>query len=71
MAVAGGHAAMPADGKRPVGIRTDLPTNRTARVLLCLYQGRLVAMQGFIKKTRATPSEDMAIARKRQKVMER
>ncbi len=61
---------------RPMGsglweIRTDLPTKRTARVLLCLHQEHLVALHGFIKKTRATPDEDLAIARKRQKELER
>jgi phage-related protein len=60
---------------RPMGgglweIRTDLPTRRTARVLLCLYQERLVALHGFIKKTRATPDEDLALARKRKKELE-
>lgn len=57
---------------RPLGnglweVRTDLPTRRTARVLLCLHQGRLVALHGFIKKTRETPEEDLALARKRQR----
>jgi phage-related protein len=57
---------------RPMGnglweIRTDLPTRRTARVLLCLYREHLVALHGFIKKTRATENEDLALARKRQK----
>jgi phage-related protein len=52
-------------------IRTDLPTKRTARALICLYRGHLVALQGFIKKTRATPDEDMAIARERQKELKR
>jgi phage-related protein len=61
---------------RPMGgglweIRTDLPTKRTARVLICLYGQRLVALHGFIKKTRAIPDEEMAIARKRQKELER
>jgi len=61
---------------RPMGsglweIRTDLPTKRTARVLLCLYREHLVALHGFIKKTRATPDKDLAIARKRQKELER
>ena len=61
---------------RPLGnglweIRTDLPTKRTARVLLCLYGGHLVALHGFIKKTRTTPDEDLALARKRQKELER
>ncbi len=55
---------------RPIGnslweIRTDLPTKRAARVLLCLYREHLVALHGFIKKTRATPDEDLALARKR------
>jgi phage-related protein len=57
---------------RPMGgglweIRTDLPTKRTARVLLCVYHERLVAVHGFIKKTRATPEEDLTKARKRQR----
>ncbi len=57
---------------RPMGrglweVRTDLPCNRTARVLICFYQGCLVALHGFIKKTRATPEEDLVLARKRQR----
>lgn len=61
---------------RPMGdglweIRTDLPTQRTARVLLCLYHDHLVALHGFIKKTPATPAPDLATARKRQKELER
>ena len=61
---------------RPMGnglweIRTDLPAKRTARVLLCLYREHLVALHGFIKKTRATPESDLATARKRQKELER
>lgn len=60
---------------RPLGkglweVRTDIPTRRTARVLLCLYRGHLVALHGFIKKTRTTPDEDLALARKRQKELE-
>ena len=60
---------------RPMGnglweVRTDLPTKRTARVLLCLYHEHLVALHGFIKKTRATPEEDLETARKRKKELE-
>ena len=60
---------------RPMGkglweVRTDLSGNRTARVLICFYQGCLVALHGFIKKTRTTPDEDLALARKRQKELE-
>jgi phage-related protein len=39
-------------------------------VLLCLYRKHL-ALHGFIKKTGATPNEDLATARKRQKELER
>ena len=61
---------------RPMGsglweLRTDLPTKRTARVLLCLYREHLIALHGFINKTRVTPDEDLATARKRQKELER
>ena len=61
---------------RPLGkglweVRTNLASSRTARVLLCLYRGRLVALHGFIKKTRKTTEEDLALARKRQKELER
>ncbi len=51
-------------------IRTGLPTKRSARVLLCLYREHLVALHGFIKKTRTTPDEDLALARKRKKELE-
>jgi phage-related protein len=61
---------------RPLGrglweVRTDLPTRRTARVLICVYRGHLVALHGFIKKTRTTPDDDLATARKRQRELER
>jgi phage-related protein len=52
-------------------IRTDLPAKRTARVVLCLYREHLVALHGFIKKTRAPRHEDLALARKRHKELMR
>ena len=51
-------------------IRSDLPSKRTARVLICLYEQRLFALHGFIKKTRATPADDLTLARKRKKELE-
>jgi phage-related protein len=61
---------------RPLGdglweVRTGLPTKRTARVLLGLYRGHLVALHGFIKNTRTTANQDLALARKRQRELER
>ena len=60
---------------RPMGkglweVRTDLPGNRISRVLICFYEGCLVALHGFIKKTRVTPEDDLALARKRQRELE-
>jgi phage-related protein len=57
---------------RPMGkgmweVRTNLPNNRTARVFICHHERHLVALHGYIKKTRATPDEDLALARKRQR----
>jgi phage-related protein len=57
---------------RPMGeglseIRTDLPSNRIARVLLGIDEGVLVALHAFIKKTQKTPPSDLALARKRLK----
>ncbi len=51
-------------------VRTDLPSNRIARVLISIEQGRIVALHGFIKKTQKTPDEDLALARKRKKEYE-
>lgn len=57
---------------RPMGdglweVRTDLPSNRVARVLLGVDDGVLVALHAFIKKTQKTPSPELVIARKRLK----
>ena len=51
-------------------IRTELPTKRTARVFISVYRKHLVALHGFIKKTRATPAQDLELARKRKKELE-
>jgi phage-related protein len=51
-------------------IRTNVPAKRTARVLLCVYRECLVALHAFIKKTRTTPDEDLALTRKRKKELE-
>ncbi len=48
-------------------LRSDLPSNRIARVLFSVQQGRILVLHGFIKKTRKTPDEDLALARKRNR----
>ena len=57
---------------RPLGgglweVRSDLTSNRIARVLFCFSEGRLIALHGFIKKTQKTPDVELALARKRMR----
>jgi len=71
MAVAGGNATLPPNGKRAMGSPDGSADETDGRVLLCVYREHLVALHGFIKTTRATPDGDLATARKRQKELER
>ena len=48
-------------------VRSTLPSQRIARLILCFQQGVLVVLHGFIKKTRKTPPEDLALAKRRMK----
>jgi phage-related protein len=61
---------------RPMGkglweMRTELSSHRIARVLMCVYEGQLVALHAFIKKTQKTPPADLEKARVRQKEIEK
>jgi phage-related protein len=51
-------------------VRTGLPSKTISRVLICFHEGVLVALHGFIKKTRKTPDAELKIARKRMKETE-
>lgn len=51
-------------------LRSDLPSNRIARVLFSIQQGKILVLHGFIKKTQKTPDEDLALARKRNRQFE-
>ena len=60
---------------RPLGdglweARSSLSGNRIARVLFCATHGRMVLLNGFIKKTRKTPQDELDLARTRQKETE-
>jgi phage-related protein len=53
-------------------VRSELTQNRIARVLFYFDQhGRMVLLHGFIKKTRKTSDEDLALARRNKKKHER
>jgi phage-related protein len=52
-------------------VRTSLPSNRIARVLFSVQQGRILVLHGFIKKTQRTPPDDLALARRRNREFEK
>lgn len=51
-------------------VRTDLPSKRIARVLFCIYKGRMVLLHAFIKKTQKTPKQDLDLALERKRKLE-
>ncbi len=52
-------------------VRTSLPSHRIARIFFCVSDGKIVLLHGIIKKTKKTPNEELALARKRQKSLTR
>jgi phage-related protein len=48
-------------------VRSALPSQRIARLILCFHDLMFVVLQGFIKKTHKTPADDMALAKRRMK----
>lgn len=48
-------------------LRSQLPSRRIARLLLCFHQSTIVVLHGFIKKAQRTPAEDLALAIRRMK----
>ena len=48
-------------------VRSTLPRQRIARLILCFHAAVLVVLHGFIKKTQKTPADDLALAKRRMK----
>ena len=46
-------------------VRTRLPS-RIARTIFCVEDETIILLHGFIKKTRATPNQELTLARKRK-----
>jgi phage-related protein len=60
---------------RPLGkglyeVRSNLPSNRIARIIFCIYDGSMVLLHAFIKKTQKTPKQDLELARDRKSELE-
>jgi phage-related protein len=61
---------------RPLGsglweLRSNLGGNCIARVLFFVDEGRIGVVHGFVKKTRKTPADAIALADRRMKEMKR
>jgi phage-related protein len=50
-------------------VRSASPSRRIARLLFFAEGNRIGVVHGFIKKTRKTPTDDLALARRRLKEM--
>jgi phage-related protein len=50
--------------------RSTITGKRIARILFCIYEGTMVLLHGFVKKTRKTPDIDLATALKRKREVE-
>lgn len=48
-------------------VRSSLPSQRIARLILCFHDESLVVLHGFIKKTLKTSTDDLAVAKRRMK----
>ena len=48
-------------------VRSDLDSNRIARVIFCMGDGHMILLHGFIKKTQKTPQQDIELALKRKR----
>jgi phage-related protein len=47
-------------------VRSDLPSNRIARVLFSVVRGKILVLHGFIKKSQKTSNKDIVLARGRR-----
>lgn len=48
-------------------VRSDLDSNRIARVIFCMSDGHMILLHGFIKKTQKILQTDMDISLKRKR----
>ena len=47
-------------------VRSTLPSQTIARLIVCFHRNKIVALHGFIKKTQKTPREDIDLAMRRK-----
>ena len=48
-------------------VRSSLPSQRIARLIICFHDQSIIVLHGFNKKTQKTPADDLALAQRRMK----
>lgn len=51
-------------------VKSKLPSNRIARIIFFMDNNIMILVNGFIKKTRKTPKDELDLAKKRKKQYE-
>lgn len=57
-------------GKGLYEVRSNLPSNRIARVIFCIHDGQMALLHAFIQKTNKTPKQDLELALDRKSQLE-
>jgi phage-related protein len=52
-------------------VRSSLTGKRISRVLFCIYREQMVLLHSFLKKSQHTPDEDLDLAMRRKKELDR
>lgn len=52
-------------------VRSDLTGGRIARVIFCITGGEMILLHGFVKKTQKTPPQEIALAIRRRREIEK
>ena len=52
-------------------VRSNLPSNRIGRIMFFMDNAEIHVVHAFIKKSQATPKQDLELARKRMKELQK
>ena len=47
-------------------LRSNLPTNKIARIIFFIHKKQVILLHGFIKKTQKTPTQEITLAKRRK-----
>jgi phage-related protein len=50
-------------------VRSQISDGKIARVIFCIYEENMVLLHGFVKKSQKTPTQDLQLAKRRQRTL--